>query len=444
MRLAPYIRITLLCLVLAAAGCGDGGPGRGDVLLVIVDTARADHFSAYGYPRRTTPNLDRLAAEGQRYDDAWAQAPWTLPAIASILTGQPPHVHGAGRGEGGIHPVREEVATLAERMRSEGYATAAFINVLWCEARISALDRGFGVYDYHGSDETNRGHRDAGRTTDAVLAWLDRLGDEPFFAVVHYFDPHLTYDPPEPYDTIFDQGAESRQIPRGFGSASQVFQIRDGTIRLGPPERESLIARYDGEIRYTDEQFGRLREGLEQRGRWDDALVIVVADHGEEFWDHGGFEHGHSHYREMLRVPLIARRPGGPAGEVVDRRVRQLDIAPTVLDFAGIPLPRELPGGVLGTIDAPYAVAEGSLWAGHLISIRSVGGTLIRNHSTGAIAFYAPEDKLELHPLPIETETARELQDILEALPAVPTAPADPRQLTEEQKNQLRSLGYLQ
>jgi arylsulfatase A-like enzyme len=443
MRHLNLIPLAVACLVLLAPACGEPPSKPGNVLLVIVDTARADHFSTFGYLRPTSPNLDRLAAEGQRFDSAWSQSPWTLPSIATILTGQPPHVHGATRGRQGIHPVRDEVETLAQRLSSVGYATAAFINVLWCAPEVSGLDRGFDLYDHRETDESNRGHRNAAETTDAVLAWLDRAGDDPFFVVTHYFDPHLTYDPPPPHDTIYERGDGAR-VPPGFGSASQVFAIRDGRIRLTPEQRESLIARYDGEIRFTDEQFGRLRDGLVQRGLWDDTLVIFVADHGEEFWDHGGFEHGHSHHRELLRAPLIVRRPDGLSGEVSDDRVRQIDIAPTILDFAGVEPPGDMSGFVLGTHDADYAVAEGSLWAGDLVSVRSDRGTLILNRDDGAATFYAPDDTFELTPLPVESQDARDLLDLLESLPAAGTTETSPNPLTEEQLERLRSLGYVQ
>lgn len=297
---------------LAAAGCGSGAPERETppaVLLIVGDTVRADHVGCYGYERETTPALDALAGEGERFDRAFAQSSWTLPSIASILTGQPPHVHGAGRAEGGVLPLRTEVATLAERLQAAGFATAAWINVLWLAPQ-SGAQRGFDVYDYRKTDATNRTMRDAKATTDAALAWMRRQRDAPFFMTVHYFDPHLTYDPPAPYDEMF-RPQEAPRLPRGFGSADQVFEIRSGSRQLDTAEKEALVARYDGELRYMDDQIGRLLDGLRDLGRWDDALVIFVSDHGEEFWDHGGFEHGHTHYREMIRVPLIVKRPGG-------------------------------------------------------------------------------------------------------------------------------------
>ena len=432
----------VLALALLAAGCGEEPARRGDVILVIVDTARADHLSSYGYLRQTTPELDRLAAEGERYENAWAQSPWTLPAVATILTGQPPHVHGAGRTAAGIRPLRPDLPTIAERMAAAGYRTAAFINVLWC-APTSGLNRGFERYDFRTSDESNVGTRDAAETTTAALDWLSGAGEDPVFMVVHYFDPHLTYDPPAPYDTMFEEGGGPR-VPPGFGSAAQVFRIRRGEIRLDPAQRSSLIARYDGELRFMDEQFGRLRRGLEEAGRWDDALVVVVGDHGEEFWDHGGFEHGHSHHRELMRVPLIVRRPAGERGEVLNGRVRQIDVAPTVFDFAGLPGPVGLPGRVLGPEGSRFAVGEGSLWAGDLVSARSDAGTLILDRGSGELVFFGSEDRFEHAGRPGEENADPELLQLLRALPAAPASPAQELELTEEQLEQLRSLGYIQ
>jgi arylsulfatase A-like enzyme len=432
---------SLLALPLASCG-GERPVKKGDILLVVLDTARADHFSSYGYPRPTTPNLDRLAEEGVRFENGWAQSPWTLPAMATILTGRPPHAHGAGRTENGILPVRPEVATLAELMAAAGYRTSAFINVIWCGPRLSGLDRGFELYDFHTSDETNRGHRDASRTTDAALAWLDTIDDDPSFMVIHYFDPHLTYDPPAPYDTIFEE-QPSAGLPAGFGSAVEIFKIRDGSLQLDPIQRRSLMARYDGELRYTDEQFARLRQGLERRGRWDDALVVVVADHGEEFWDHGGFEHGHSHFRELLRVPLIVKKPGGTEGEVAGERVTQLDIAPTVLGFAGAEPPSGLPGKVLGSGGSAYAVAEGTLWGSDLVSVRSDEGTLILNLDSGSTLFFDAGDSLELSGSDGLDRAGSDLLRLLWALPRPPARDEPAESLTEEQLEELRSLGYL-
>lgn len=430
------------CIGLAVTGCAPNEPAQpaGDVLLVVLDTTRADHLSSYGYSRKTTPELDRLAAEGQRFEEAWAQSSWTLPTVATILTGAPPHAHGAGRSPEGMFGIRDGVTTLAERMLAAGYRTAAVVSVVWCSPEISSLDRGFESYDFVTSDATNVGQRDAEAATDAALEWIAGLGDsDRSFLVVHYFDPHLSYDPPPPFDTMFEPD-ERPGVPPGFGSAAQVFQIRRGEIGRDPRYRESMVARYDGELRYTDDQFGRLRAALEAAGRWDDTLVVVVGDHGEEFWDHGGFEHGHSHYREMLRVPLIVRRPTGVPGEIRGDRVRQLDIVPTVLDFAGIAPDPGLPGRPLGRGGAEYAVAEGTLWGGDLVSVRSERGTLILDRASGASLRFAASDRAEATPI---QGGAPGLREILDALPPPRTRDDRPHELTEEQIEQLRSLGYI-
>lgn len=412
-------------------------PPVADVVLIILDTTRADHLSSYGYEELTTPNLDRLSREGTRYTNAWAQAPWTLPAIATILTGEPPHVHGAGRYAGSTFAIRDDLPTLAEQMTGRGYRSAAFINVVWCSPELSSLDRGFGRYDFATSDASNVGQRNAEETTTAAIEWLDEIGEDPAFLVVHYFDPHLSYDPPEPFDGQFGGGIGLR-VPPGFGSAGQVFGVRDGRIELDERERKALIARYDGELAFTDAEFGRLRAALEDRGRWDDALVIVVADHGEEFWDHGGFEHGHSHHRELLRIPLIVKHPDEAPGQVSADRVRQLEIAPTILAFAD--LESALPGFVLGHGTAEQSIAEGSLWGGNLYSLRSDEGTLIMQRSSGEGYFYSAGDTGELQSAPLDAAGAA-LKERLDAVP-VPRIQR-PSEMTDEQRERLRSLGYL-
>jgi arylsulfatase A-like enzyme len=413
------------------------------VVLVILDTVRADHLSCDGYGRETTPNLDRLASEGELYVNAWAQAPWTLPAVATILTGQPPRVHGAGRGREGLRGLRSEVPTVAELLSGAGYRTAAFFSVIFCGPRFG-LGRGFGRYDFQTSDAGNRGQRKADVTTDAALGWLRGLGrGDPFFLVVHYFDPHLTYDPPPPWDTLFEPAEEGALAP-GFGSASQVFDIREGRLELTPRQRESLIARYDGEIRFADEQFGRLRQGMETLGLWDRSLVVVVGDHGEELWDHGGFEHGHSHYRELLRVPLIVKGPGRTSGARRTERVSQLDIAPMILAAAALPVPPELPGRVLGSGGGAASEAEGSLWGGELLSIRDESGTLILDRTSGARRYFAPDDPLEERDRwPEGPAAARDLERALLARPSL-EAPGDPVEPTHEELETLRSLGYVE
>jgi len=429
-------------MVLLGSGCGapDTGPIPG-VVLVVLDTARADHFGMDGYSRDTTPNFDHLASEGTWYGNAWAQAPWTLPAMATILTGQPPSVHGAGMESGRLFPLRPEPPTLAELLRGQGFQTGAVINVVFCDPA-SGLDRGFESYDFQTTDASNRGQRNAAATTDAALDWVGQVADRPFFLLVHYFDAHLTYDPPEPFDSMFlEEGLEA--IPADFGSARQVMELRDGSIPMPPERRTALKARYDGELRFIDQEFGRLRAGLEGMGRWDNSLIVVVGDHGEEFWDHGGFEHGHSHYRELLRVPLIVHGPGRTGGGKRKHRVRQIDIVPTILQHLGFPVPQDLPGSQLGSGHQSSTTAGGSLWSGNLLSVRTDDGTLIFQDETGETRLFAADDPLE------QEDLSGSRPDLLEKLGRLlPESPAlrngrNSRVPDPEELEQLRSLGYV-
>jgi arylsulfatase A-like enzyme len=316
------------------------------------------------------------------------------------------------------------------------------MNVVFCNPA-SGLDRGFESYDFRTTDASNRGHRNAAATTDAALQWTSQVADRPFFLLVHYFDAHLTYDPPEPFDAMFlDPGVAP--IPRGFGSAQQVMALRDGSIPMSDDRRNALVARYDGELRFLDQEFGRLRSGLEALGRWDDSLIIVVGDHGEEFWDHGGFEHGHSHHRELLRVPLIVRKPGDQPGAHRAELVRQVDIVPTVLEHLGLEPNEDLPGQVLGSGQADRTIAEGSLWGGDLVSVRTAAGTLILNRDTGEIRLFGPDDPMENTELQQDPDGLGEILGAL--LPAESGDHDDPTIWTPdpEEMERLRSLGYVQ
>lgn len=434
----------VLAVLLLGLGCGrePNSSAAGNVILVIVDTLRADHLGCYGYDRDTSPHIDRFARRSERYENAYAQAPWTLPSVASILTGRWAHGHGArSRLDGKILPIAEDAATLAQWMQQAGYRTGAAINVPFLGPSLGVA-RGFEHFDFDPGDFSNRKQRDAAATTDAVLRWVDGLGGDRFFLLVHYFDPHLTYDPPSPYDTLFEPDGESA-IRVGWGRPEQVHRLRHGQVQPVERQRQSLVARYDGEIRYTDEQFGRLWEALEERGLWDGSLVILTSDHGEEFWDHGGFEHGHTHYREMLRVPLLVKRPGQSAPVVHTELVRSIDIAPTVRRFAGLEPHPDLPGRPLGGEGASHSLAEGSLWSGDLVSIRSEEATLIWNRTTGRQQFFLAHDGTELESTdPAEHPAGRDLLARLRDLPTGDTSreswEPDPQEL-----EQLRSLGYI-
>jgi arylsulfatase A-like enzyme len=338
MRRTPFrglvragILASVIACLLSIAGCRRNStagehtaahPDGPNVLLVTLDTTRADHLSCYGYGQRTSANLDRLAAEGALFANAIAQAAVTPVSHASILTGLNPYTHGLRVMHGtDENRLRDSCVTLAEVYHGAGYRTAAFVSAFPVTERFG-FDQGFDVFDADflvqdastivsgdGVVNTGRNQRRADETTDRALAWLAAV-EEPFCVWLHYFDPH---DP-------------QLRPPDEF--------MREHPLRPGPM-KDMLRALYDVEIRFMDQQLGRVFETLRESGRLDRTVVVVTADHGEGLGDHDWWTHGIL-YQEQIHVPLIIRAPGVRAGTRVDWLVRTIDIMPTVLELAGL------------------------------------------------------------------------------------------------------------
>ncbi len=271
-----------------------------NVLLITLDTTRADHLGCYGRAAARTPALDALAAAGVRFSRAYAPAPLTLPSHASIMTGLYPLAHGA-RNNG--HDLAAGTRSLAEIFKARGFATAAFVSAFSVDSRFG-LGRGFDVYDdtfdAQAALKGLNAQRRAADTFALFSRWLDRAAAGPFFCWVHFYDPHLPYDPPSPY-------------------------------------KEEFAGRlYDGEIAYMDHYVGAVVEALKAKGVFETTLIVAAGDHGEGLGDKIELGHGIFLYEETLRVPLIFRGPGmGPRPAVADGAVRLIDVAPTVLDLLG-------------------------------------------------------------------------------------------------------------
>lgn len=293
------------------------------VVLVSIDTLRRDHVGAYGYPKPTTPRLDALAREGMLAEDAVSVSSWTLPSHLSLLTSVDPGVHG---GTDMRHGFNRRVKTLPATLRERGFATQAVTSHLYVSGTYG-LDDGFDHLDF-------RQDRKATEVADRAIDLLDRVGDRPFFLFLHFYDPHWHYDPPEAQRRIFEQDYS--------GTLTGLWQdFKDRTRETTTPaELVHLLALYDGEIRYTDDELGRVLDHLKARGLDAGTLVVVSSDHGEEFLDHGSWEHQKTLYEEVVRVPLVVRGPGvAPRRE--PRQASLLDVAPTILAWAGLP---PLPG----------------------------------------------------------------------------------------------------
>jgi arylsulfatase A-like enzyme len=289
-----------------------------NVLVYMIDTLRLDKLGCYGYERNTSPNLDALASDGLVCTQLLPQSSWTRPSVGSLLTGVYPHVHGAqDRGD----VLKPDIPHLADALEYGGYRTVGFMTNPNC-LPFWGFGKEFDRYvdaNAHYWKRTNDSH-----VTDLAIDALDDVEGRPWFLYVHTMGPHGPYEPPAPYDTQFN--------PDDYDNPEWKLARKERRYR-----RETLAA-YDGEIAFTDAQFGRLVDELKARGEYDNTLIIVVSDHGEEFWEHGGMDHGHTLYEELVRVPFIVKLPGGAqAGGQRDHLVEMIDLAPTILDILDLP-----------------------------------------------------------------------------------------------------------
>jgi arylsulfatase A-like enzyme len=346
-------------LPLAAAACARFDPGRPDVVLIVVDTLRADHLGAYGYGRPTSPRIDDLARRGTLFESAWSAAPWTLPSVMTIVTGRHASSH---RVENDGLKLGAEVPTLAETLRARGYATGGFVSHVYVSG-LYGFARGFETFDDFSL--TRPDYRlEAGmepaadRVTEAALAWLKRQGRRPVFLMVHYFDPHWPYDPPAGYADLFPNDYRG-PLDAGYDSISKFI---DPLVPLPSDYRRFLVDRYDAEVRFVDDQVGRLLDALSAAGRTDRAWVVLTADHGEEFKEHGSMGHGRQLYEEAIRVPLIIARttPAGGGARVAEP-VGGVDLFPTIAGLAG---GATAPAGLQGRSLVPLLAAGGSVPGG--------------------------------------------------------------------------------
>jgi choline-sulfatase len=356
-KLLPTLAATLLLLL----GC-HRAPRQPNLLLLVVDCLRGDALSVVGYPRPTTPNIDELARQGTRFTRAYAQASWTRPSLPTILTGLYPSEHGlldlASDPGAESAALDDSVLTLAERLKGAGYATAMVGDQHQLSTRFG-LQQGFDLWQPKAGDGANIDRR--------FLEWQAALPkDKPFFAYLHYLELHFPYCPKD-LRGKFDEGPSRLDVCADWRQLRD--DIRSGKYVVTAADRQLLRARYDEELLGVDRLIGELVEELKDRDLYDDTLILVTGDHGEEFGEHGGYFHGQSLHDELLHVPLVWKPPSsweGPRDQVVDGTVEQRNVAATFLDAAGV---RQLPAGTHTLLpwirgerrDAPnrYVVSEG-------------------------------------------------------------------------------------
>jgi len=311
------------------------------IVMITIDTLRADAVSWYNPNTPATPGIDSLAGDATVFLGAYSASSWTVPSVISLMTGVPAMVHLVGSGGG---PLPAEIPTLAERLRNAAYYTAAIVDNPLLDPELGFF-RGFEEYapmtEYWPEVESfgrrllrrwlPGGFREPGTpaVTAEVRSWLEQNRDRDFFLWIHFYDPHVPYAPPA---RLMPPGTVPEKIGVQF---NQQNEVRQG-MKLTSRERDWVRELYLSETRYVDEQVGAVLATLKALNLYDEALIALTSDHGEEFWEHGGYEHGHTAYEEVVRVPLIVKLPGSTSITTVDSPVSNHHLMPTILEQAGV------------------------------------------------------------------------------------------------------------
>lgn len=459
---APFVGLADLRVALPFASTpAESAPDAPNVVLIVIDTLRADRLHAYGNPLGVSPNMDRLAEEGLRFEFAASSGPWTIPGTASVLTGRSSPAHGLGDTQSDF--LADRLATLPELFRRAGATTAAFsTNPLISEAR--NFDQGFEFF---------RTYRWApsGPVRADLLEWIRGVGPRRFFLYVHFTDPHAPYVPSEETRELLGiepdgdlPVADLRQRLEAWLDGGE--DIDEATILAANAQR---LALYDGEIHEVDAVIGEMLSLLDEVGLGDRTLICVTSDHGEEFLEHGLVGHYNQLHRESIHVPLIFWGPGVPRG-VAEEPVENRYLAPTLLRLARVEGPDELAGPDLTREDERLLASRRGVLAtsnkgrvaslarrefedlGHLVVLREDGWSLIHHTGSGASRAKSfdrlyrltsdPEEQKDvshLHPARVEAMRARALE-WLEAERALRPEQAPQ---TQETRALMQSLGYI-
>ncbi len=349
--------LSLFGIILITTSCGETTKRKGrdaaNVIIVLVDALRADHLGTYGYQRDTSPNIDNFAETSTVFTHVVSPSSWTKPSIPSLFTSLYPSRHGVFLGsskdtEGHITSdvLHDSLLTMAEVFNQHGYSTAAFVHNAQLRGFLG-FSQGFDLYQDRAGDAEN--------INSQFFDWLAEREDRPFFAYLHYLDVHYPYQPPAPYDTLFGTFQSDIDFFTDEWKALRTG-INHGEIELEEGDLQKMISLYDGEIRYLDEQLGTLFTTLRKKGLYHNTMLIFIADHGDEFLEHGKIGHGQSLYHELLRIPLMIKFPHGEwSGEKMNQISELVDLLPTITDYFGW----QPPSGVDGHSLLPVLVDAG-------------------------------------------------------------------------------------
>lgn len=431
-------RPLLIAFALLLAACARGGAGPPDIVLIVIDTLRADSLPPYRAPRENAPNLAAFAQGGVVFERVIAPSSWTKTSMASLLTGTNPGRHGV---RGIEHALPVEIPTLARMLRDAGYRTLAVQTNPWLRARFG-FDEGFDRYAFvsFGAAE---------KVNERALTLLDEAGrDHPIFLYLHYMDVHAPYRPGPRW---FHEPA-LEVAGRGPVADDELETLYRRQELRGPELDRRVRALYEAELRQLDDALGRLFESFRKQGMLERAIVVVTSDHGEAFGEHGQVTHGRTFYPEVYAVPLFVRGPGtAPAGTRIDAQVRSIDIAPTILALVGLPIPPSVQGEALLPME-PGAirprVAHGAVGLNDQAPDRDYTAVVgddrlyILERLSGAVEFYdLRADPGALHNLGLNSPEAANLAGLVDE--DTPAAVPGRAALDSATREQLESLGYL-
>jgi len=430
--------LTLLLLGVAAVGCSKPLP-RPNIVILDLDTLRADHLGSYGYSRDTTPHIDALARRGSLFKRNYAQAGWTGPSQTSILTSMYVTVHQVKQQGQVLDP---RVPLLAEVLQNDGYATAAFSQLMGDSFR-----RGFDEYVWRdGEWLTGPLDPDLEPTLEQMQDWV-AAQTRPFFLFLHTYQVHFPYAPPDEYRRRFLPDYEGPL--RDLNITREVLAEKASGRRVPSDgaDLDYIVAMYDAELAQLDDAIGRFLASLDMLGLSDNTLVVVVSDHGDEFGERGWVGRHGTLYNEVLHTPLIVAGPNVPVGRVFDQPVRNIDVAPTLLSLAGVEIPESWQGASLESIwsgreqEVREVLAEqgdNAILLGDRFKIFSNGHLIDLQQDPGERVNATPE-------MPVRGRRLHSrLTTIQEALRQQSGHVAGPVKLTDAEIRQLRALGYVQ
>jgi arylsulfatase A-like enzyme len=442
-----WVIFPLVAAATVAVGCGrqatDSGPPN--ILLISIDALRADHLGFAGYDRATSPELDRLAARGIRFSQAFVNTHGTPPSHATLLSSLYQETHRVGiAGDRGGHQslvLPEELPLVQEILQDAGWFTVAITGGGYM-AEDFGFSRGFDVFQTPG-----------GRVTRAAGVLVEELSireadRRPVFAFFHTYQVHSPYKPPPKFRSLYGDFPASIEAT---SEALLAIQSQAGEV-LTEVDFDFLEALYDGEIRYTDEVLGEMLRALEESGFLENAVVIITSDHGEEFGEHGGVLHGGTLFDELLRVPLVIFGTGVPHGRVDPALVSLVDVAPTILALAGLPAPSNMEGRNLFNRTPDQSWAGQRLFAQYgdrLFCVRTPRWKLIHRQGGVDALFDLHRDPGEHHNLvnrhpELAAGLRAEIEAWRAARPRLQQQTPQPAQLSPEKIEELRALGYVE